>query len=64
MNVAASKEPTMIQRSFAVAEWRLVTMGTIPPRDPNDDDDEDEDNDTEPDDDSQPPVVREPDEDE
>ena len=50
----------MIQRSFVAAEWRLVTMGTMPARDPNDD----EDNDAEPDDDSQPPVVREPDEDE
>jgi len=36
---------------------------TMPLRDPNDDD-EDEDNDTEPDDERQPPVVREPDEDE
>ena len=62
MNVAASKGLTITQRSFAAAEWRLVTMGTMPPRDLNDD--EDEDNDTEPDDDSQPPVVREPDEDE
>jgi hypothetical protein len=32
--------------------------------DDDDDDDEDEDNDTEPDDERQPPVVREPDEDE
>ena len=39
---------------------------TMPPRDPNDDDadDEDADNDTEPDDERQPPVVREPDDDE
>jgi len=47
--------------------WSLVTImgsNTMPPRDPNDDDDEDEDNDTEPDDERQPPVVREPDEDE
>jgi hypothetical protein len=70
MNVAtSSKEPTMTQRipeNFSAAEWRLVTiMGNrMPPRDPNDDDDEDEDNDTEPDDERQPPVVREPDEDE
>jgi hypothetical protein len=74
MNVAtSSKEPTMTQRTpanFSAAEWRLVTImgNTMPPRDPNDDDDddddddEDEDNDTEPDD--EPPVVREPDEDE
>ena len=45
MNVAASKGPTITQRSFAAAEWRLVTMGTMPARDPNDD----EDNDAEPD---------------
>jgi hypothetical protein len=76
MNVAtSSKEPTMTQRipeNFPAAEWRLVTImgNTMPPRDPNDDDDddddddEDEDNDTEPDDERQPPVVREPDEDE
>jgi hypothetical protein len=59
-----------IPENFSAAEWRLVTImgNTMPPRDPNDDDDdnededEDEDNDTEPDD--EPPVVREPDEDE
>ena len=50
-----------IPENFSAAEWRLVTfMGnTMPPRDPNDD--EEEDNDTESD---EPPVVREPDEDE
>jgi hypothetical protein len=57
-----------IPENFSAAEWRLVTTigNTMPPRDPNDDDDddEDEDNDTEPDDERQPPVVREPDEDE
>lgn len=55
-----------IPENFSVAEWRLVTImgNTMPPRDPNDDDDDDEDNDTEPDDERQPPVVREPDEDE
>jgi len=59
-----------ILENFSGAEWRLVTImgNTMPPRDPNDDDDdnedEDEDNDTEPDDERQPPVVREPDEDE
>ena len=57
-----------IPENSSAAEWRLVTfMGnTMPPRDPNDDDDDDdddeeEDNDTESD---EPPVVREPDEDE
>jgi hypothetical protein len=66
-----AKEPTMTQRipeNYSAAEWRLVTiMSALPPRVPNDDDDdeddEDEDNDTEPDD-AQPPIVREPDEDE
>ena len=55
-----------IPENFSAAEWRLVTImdNTMPPRDPNEDDDDDEDNDTEPDDDRQPPVVREPDEDE
>ena len=59
-----------ILENFSAAECRLVTImgNTMPPRDPNDDDDdnedEDEDNDTEPDDERQPPVVREPDEDE
>ena len=51
-----------------LVDWSIVTImgNTMPPRDPNDDDDddEDEDNDTEPDDERQPPVVREPDEDE
>ena len=55
-----------IPENFSAAWWRLVTImgNTMPPRDPNDDDDDDEDNDTEPDDERQPPVVREPDEDE
>ena len=53
-----------IPENFSAGEWRLVTImgNTMPPRDPNDDDDdEEEDNDTESD---EPPVVREPDEDE
>ena len=55
-----------IPENFSVAEWRLVTImgNTMPPRDPNDDDDDDEDEDNESDDERQPPVVREPDEDE
>jgi hypothetical protein len=57
-----------IPENFPAAEWSLVTImgNTMPPRDPHDDndDDEDHDNDTEPDDERQPPVVREPDEDE
>ena len=57
-----------IRENFFAADGRLVTImgNTMPPRDPNDDDDdnedEDQDNDTEPDD--EPPVVREPDENE
>jgi len=52
--------------STLLVDWSIVTImgNTMPPRDPNDDDDDDEDNDTEPDDERQPPVVREPDEDE
>ena len=56
-----------IPENFSAAEWRLVTImgNTMPPRDPNDDDDDDDDeesdNDTESD---EPPVVREPDENE
>ena len=53
-----------IPENFSAAEWGLVTImgNTMPPRDPNDDDDdEEEDNDTESD---EPPVVREPDENE
>ena len=57
-----------IPENFSAAESRLVAImrNTMPPRDPNDDDDDDdddeeEDNDTESD---EPPVVREPDEDE
>jgi hypothetical protein len=55
-----------IPENFPAAEWKLVTIigKTMPPRDPNDDEDEDEDNDTESDDERQPPIVREPDEDE
>jgi hypothetical protein len=61
-----------IPENFSAAEWGLVTImgNTMSPRDRNDDEDEDNDNDndndndTEPDDERQPPVVREPDEDE
>jgi hypothetical protein len=57
-----------IPENFSAAEWRLVKImgNTMPPRDPNDDDDddEDEDNDIELNDERQPPVVREPGEDE
>ena len=45
-------------------DWNLVTI-TMPPRDPKDDDeDEDEDEDDEDEEDGEPPVIREPDEDE
>jgi hypothetical protein len=72
MSRKLAKESTMTERipeNYSAAKWSLVTIigNTMPPRVPNDDDDdddddEDEDNDTEPDD--EPPVVREPDEDE
>jgi hypothetical protein len=71
MNIATSQQGAdMTQRipeSFSLVDWSLVTIvaNSLPPRDPNGDgDDEDEDNDTEPDDEREPPVVREPDEDE
>jgi hypothetical protein len=50
-----------------LAEWNLVTImgSSLPPRDPDDDDDEDdEDDEDEEDDEEEPPVIREPDEDE
>ena len=55
-----------IPENFSAAEWRLVTImgNTMPPRDPNDDDDDDEDRDNDTESDDEPPVVREPDEDE
>ena len=57
-----------IRENFFAAEGRLVTImgNTMPPRDPNDDDDdnEDEDQDNDPEPDDEPPVVREPDENE
>jgi hypothetical protein len=69
MSIAKTgKESTMTKRiaeNHSEAKWRRITIigNTMPPRVPDDDDDdEDEDNDTEPDD--EPPVVREPDEDE
>ena len=73
MNVAkTNKEPTMTQRipeNYSATEWRPVTImgNTMPPRVPNDDDDDDEDEDEDNDNDTdedQPPVVREPEEDE
>jgi hypothetical protein len=53
-----------IPENFSAAGWRLANImgNTMPPRDPNDD--EHEDTGTEPDDERQPPVVKEPDEDE
>jgi hypothetical protein len=46
-----------------LVDWNLViAMGiTVPPRDPKDNDDDDEDDEHE---DEEPPVIREPDEDE
>jgi hypothetical protein len=44
-------------------DWSLVAVIAMPPRDPDDEDDEDEDEDEESDDEREPPVVREPDED-
>ena len=46
--------------------WSLIilTGNAAPPRNPNDDDDEDDEDDEDQEDDREPPVVREPDEDE
>ncbi len=44
--------------------WHSLGRTVAPPRDPNDDDDEDEEEDDETDEEREPPVVREPDEDE
>jgi hypothetical protein len=49
----------------SIFTWQSLISVMVPPRDPNDDDDEDEDeNDDEADEDREPPVIREPDEDE
>jgi hypothetical protein len=55
-----------IPENFSTTDWSLVTIlgNTMPPRDPNDDDDDDDDDDADEDDEREPPVVREPDEDE
>jgi hypothetical protein len=47
-----------------LADWSIlvVTGGTMPPRDPNDDDDDDEDEDGDAEPDEEAAVVREPDE--
>ena len=56
-----------ISEDFAacVVNWSMVSviLNTMPPRDPNDDDDEEEDEEDE-DRDNEPPVVREPDDNE
>ena len=45
-------------------DWSLVAVIAMPPRDPDDEDDEDQDEDNESEDEREPPVIREPDEDE
>jgi hypothetical protein len=56
-----------ISEDFAacLVNWSIVSviLNTMPPRDPNDDDDEEEDEEDE-DRDNEPPVVREPDDNE
>ena len=55
-----------IPEDFAacLANWRIVSviLNTMPPRDPNDDEDEEDEEDE--DRDNEPPVVREPDDNE
>ena len=59
-----------ISEDFAacLVNWSIVSviLNTMPPRDPNDDDDDDDDDDEDEDEDrdNEPPVVREPDDDE
>jgi hypothetical protein len=59
-----------ISEDFAawLVNWSIVSVirNTMPPRDPNDDDDDDEDEEDEEDEDrdNEPPVVREPDDNE
>jgi hypothetical protein len=44
--------------------WLRLVGNIVPPRDPNNDDDEDEEDEEEGDENREPPVIREPDEDE
>jgi hypothetical protein len=59
-----------ISEDFAacLVNWSIVSviLNTMPPRDPNDDDDDDDDDDEDEDEDrdNEPPVVREPDDNE
>ena len=57
-----------ISEDFAacLVNWSIVSviLNTMPPRDPNDDDDDDDDEDEDEDRDNEPPVVREPDDNE
>jgi hypothetical protein len=50
----------------SIFTWESLVGTPVPPRDPNDDDEEEEeeDDDHEADEDREPPVIREPDEDE
>jgi hypothetical protein len=53
-----------IPENFWLVDWSLVTIiGTkMPPRDPNDDDDDDDEEEEDEDQNSEPAVIREPDE--
>jgi len=54
-----------VPEDLSPVDRRLLTIGrTMPPRDPDDEDDEDQDEDNESEDEREPPVIREPDEDE
>ncbi len=50
-----------IENSFT---WQRFVSTAMPPRDPYDDDDEDDEEDDKTDEEREPPVIREPDEDE
>jgi len=55
-----------VPEDLSPVDRRLLTIigRTMPPRDPDDEDDEDQDEDNESEDEREPPVIREPDEDE
>ena len=50
--------------SDSVSSLLSIVHDTMPPREPNDDDDDEDEEEDDEDDDREPPVIREPDEDE
>ena len=54
----------MTPRMENISTWQSLISIAAPPRDPYDDDEEDDEEDEDGDEDREPPVIREPDEDE